>query len=107
MVFGLAVGYIGTRFIKISSGSMMSQQRDDVAHIVVAVDAIQRRQAQLEMEVVKANQGLEVIMKRQSLTLDGLEELLRQKDTDTATANNTKFPTNMAPANHQHGAAKK
>lgn len=85
----------------------MSQQRDDVAHIVAAVDAIQRRQAQLEMEVVKANQGLEVIVKRQSLTLDGLEELLRQKDTDTATANNTKFPTNMAPANHQHGAAKK
>lgn len=83
----------------------MSQQRDDGAHIVATVDAIQRRQTQLEMEIIKVNQGLEVIVKRQSSTLDDLEELLRQKD--TAAANNTKFPMNTTPANRQHGAVKK
>ena len=84
----------------------MGQQRDDVARIVATVNAIQRRQTQLEIEIAKVNQGLEVIVKRQSTILDGLEELLRQKDTDIAAAN-TKLPTNSALANHRHGVAKK
>lgn len=84
----------------------MGQQRDDVARIVATVNAIQRRQTQLEIEIAKVNQGLEVIVKRQSIMLDGLEELLHQKDTDIA-ATNTKLPTNSAPANYRYGVAKK
>lgn len=80
----------------------MGQQRDDVAHIVAAVNTIQRRQTQLEIETAKVSQGLEVVVKRQSIILDGLEELLHQKDTDTA-ASKTKSQTNSAPANHRHG----
>jgi hypothetical protein len=85
---------------------MMGQQRDDVAHIIAAVNTIQRRQTQLEIETAKVNQGLEVIVKRQSTILDGLEELLQQKDTDTAAAN-TKLQTDSASANHRYGVAKK
>lgn len=84
----------------------MGQQRDDVAHIIAAVNTIQQRQTQLEIEMAKVNQGLEVVVKRQSIILDGLEELLRQKDTDTA-ASKAKLQTDSAPANHRHGVAKK
>ena len=83
MVFGLAVGYIGTRFIKVSSGAVMAQQRDDVAHIILVLDQLQKKQSLLETEQIKLSQQLDTTNKRLTVMLDGMEELLHQKDVET------------------------
>ena len=93
MVFGLAVGYIGTRFIKVSSNAMLAQQRDDVAYIVSTLDQIQKKQNVLEMEQARTMQQLETSNKRLSTILDGMEELLHQKDVETGAIAPTSIKT--------------
>ena len=99
MVFGLAVGYIGTRFIKISPNAMLAQQRDDVAYIVATIDQIQKKQSLLEVELTKMSQQIDTSNKRLSVILDGLEELLHQKDVETGVIVQQPLPSNKKSTN--------
>ena len=101
MVFGLAVGYIGTRFIKVSSGTVMAQQRDDVAHIILVLDQLQKKQSLLETEQIKLSQQLDTTNKRLTVMLDGMEELLHQKDVETGAISPAKPLAKQPPVKSQ------